>query len=285
MNIKELVTNSVKLFSLPDIYIRLKSVLDDPNACVMDMAAVIRQDPGLTARLLRMVNSSFFGFSSKIETVDRAVNLLGTQQIHDLALSTSVTQAFSNATNTVIDLEKFWYASVRCGVAARLLAYRCNILDSERLFVAGLLQDIGHMVMYAGMPEQIVQVIEQAQRDAAPVYVKEHEMLGFDYAEVGAALMENWCLPNSLIETTRFHLHPELAEDYPLETAIVHIAKMLDFAVASGQAIDAIAGSIDPHVWSATGLSAEIIPDVYAESIQKTDQAIGLILPSLKKAS
>ena len=158
LKLSELVENSIQLFSLPDIYFELRLVLDNKNSSLMDIVAVIKNDPAMTMRLLRLANSPFFGFASKIETLDRAINLLGAKQVHDLALSAYVISASNNIKIDRAILEKFWFDSLRSAVIARALAVHCNVIDSERLFVAGLLHNVGHLVMYSQIPEEAAYV-------------------------------------------------------------------------------------------------------------------------------
>lgn len=284
-NAKDLVSRSVELFSLPDIYLRLKDVLDNPDSSIVDMVAVIRQDPAMTARLLRMVNSAFFGQASNIDTVDRAVNLLGTQQIHDLALSTTVTEVFGNSSNRVISMEKYWHASVRCGVTSRLIAYQCNILDSERLFVAGLLQDIGHLVMYTILPDEMIDILQEAEIKDKTLVSLEREKLGFDYAEVGAEMMHSWNFPDSLIEITSCHLEPNKADLFQLETAIVNIARHLEPVMAQSQTLEQAMKKIHPDALRLTSLDQGALDQICSESLQKTTQAIDLLFPKARAVS
>ena len=138
------VTRAARLISFPDVYLRLKDILDDPDFAMAEIAVAISQDPGITLRLLRLVNSSLYGFSAKIETVSRAITLLGTQQVHDLVLATSVAQAFKGMSTAVMDMQRFWKGSVYCAVTSRQLAALCGGCDKERLFVAGILHDIDY---------------------------------------------------------------------------------------------------------------------------------------------
>ena len=147
MKAKDLVTDSLQLVTLPDVYLRVKGVLDDPESCAADMARAIETDPAMTARLLRLANSPFFGFAANVDTTARAVSLLGTLQIHDLLLATSVSTMFSGVRSDVLNVADFWEESVRRGVASKLLATHCNLLDGERIFLAGLLAHIGKMVI------------------------------------------------------------------------------------------------------------------------------------------
>jgi HD-like signal output (HDOD) protein len=221
------VTNAVELFSLPDVYFKLKTILADPGYSMAKVAVVISQDPAITLRLLRIVNSSYYGLRTKVETVDRAITLLGTDQVHDLVLTTSVTQSFKGLVTKVMDMEKFWRSSVSCAIISRLLAYATEGCNGERLFVAGLLHDIGHLVMYQTLPQLCLEALETAKENKEPVYKTERFFIGFDYAKAGSVIMESWGLPKSLTETTQFHVEPEKAEKYQLETALIHISSLL----------------------------------------------------------
>ncbi|MCW8911052.1 MAG: HDOD domain-containing protein, partial [Gammaproteobacteria bacterium] len=192
LKLSELVENSIQLFSLPDIYFELRTVLDNKNSSLMDIVAVIKNDPAMTMRLLRLANSPFFGFASKIETLDRAINLLGAKQVHDLALSAYVIGASNNIKIDQGILQKFWYDSLRSAVIARALANHCNALDSERLFVAGLLHNVGHLVMYSQIPDEATYVANVAVKQGKDLYLIEKTMLGYDYAQIGSRLMHEW---------------------------------------------------------------------------------------------
>ena len=151
---EQIARSTNALITLPAVYLRARAALQDPNASLAEAADVIACDPAMTARLLRIANSAFFGFAAPVQTVARAVNLLGTEQVHDLLLATSVSSVFAGVSRELVDMEVFWRRGVLCGVAARLLAARCNVLDSERLFVEGLLHDIGHLVLYRQLPAE-----------------------------------------------------------------------------------------------------------------------------------
>ena len=235
----EQVIAKARLISLPEAYLRLKKVLDQPNFSMTEVAIPISQDPALTARLLRLVNSSFYGLSGTIDTVFRALTMIGTQQVHDLALATAVAQSFDRMDNNIMDMSRFWRDSVMCGLAASNLARTCGLAGCERLFVAGLLHDIGHLVMYQSIPELCQQSLLMAKETGKPLHLIERELIGLDSARVGGALMQQWQFPGSLRETTEFHLDPAQALLYPMDTYLVHIAVALaeeDFDEARLQA-------------------------------------------------
>lgn len=277
------VNNATKLFTLPEVYLRLKQVLDDADSSMRQVADIIAYDPSLTTKLLSLVNSALFGFGQKIDTISQAVSMLGTQQIHDLALATSVTNAFKNIPDEVVNMAQFWHKSIHCGVLARLLASRCNVLDSERMFVAGLLHEIGHLVLYQHAPDKMQLALQRSRSEGRPLFVLEQELTGTDYAKVGALLMSSWGLPESLITTTRFQLVPVKATEYELQTAIVHIAATIArMSQETSSPIEpAMYGlAIDAMAWQITGLTAESIEPLCKEALQQLAQTESLLFQS-----
>jgi len=227
MTPEELVANVDDLISLPELYLKVRETIDDPKSSIEDVSHIVSQDPSICARLIRISNSSFFGFAAEIDTVARAINIMGLSQLHDLVLATSVVKSFKGIPNDLISMKEFWARSVYCGIISRLLARRCNVLDSERLFLAGLLHDIGHLVIYTKLPRPAFEILSEAQLDNKPVQQLEQEIFGFDYAQVGGALLKSWKLPESHVETVASHTLLSTAEDYLLDSSIVHLASIM----------------------------------------------------------
>jgi len=276
---EDLVSRTADLVSLPDIYIRLKTVVDDPESSMADVADVVANDPALTARLLKIANSPYFGFPAKITTVARATSLLGTQQIHDLVLATTVAEAFSGIPSELISMQDFWSNSIRCGLLCRRLAQECNVLDSERLFVEGLLHDVGHLIMYQGLPEASAAALLESQQQDKPLFLVERELIGCDYAQVGSALMRSWHFPPGLIESVRYQNEPARAEDFPLEVAIMHIAvRLKQHAIAEAEATGGMP-RIDAAAWQVTGLAQEVIEPVCAAAAEQLATTIDMLFP------
>jgi len=274
----ERVTASAKLISLPEVYLRLKELLAQPDYSMADVALIIGQDPALTARLLRLVNSPYFGLAAKVETVFRAVSMLGTKQVHDLALATSVAHSFAGMPSEAMDMPKFWRRSVFCGLASRELAKVAGVQDSERLFVAGLLRDIGHLVMYQTVPEPCQRAMLVAEQREQPLYLVERELIGIDYARVGGALMRLWQLPSSLRESTEFHIEPARALTFPMETYLVHLAALLVTAEETGQEFGSRALEPRAKSWDVTGLTVQQCLSVQSEFAEEADRALDFFL-------
>ena len=282
---QSLVKESIELISLPDVYVRLRDVMASPHSSMADIAQVIVHDPAITARLLKLVNSPFFGLAYKVDTMTHAINLLGTQQVHDLVLATVVVDSFSGFTNDYLNIYDFWFKGVYCAVTARLLAYHCNAIeDTERPFIAGLLHNIGHLVSYQIIPKETLAAQKLVTEKNLDLYLAEREILGFDYAQVGAELMREWNLPKSLQEITEFHLEPEKASDYKIETVILHIATAITQNALTEIPIDPDTLPINPVYWKLTGLSVNDMPEAKKEVDLQASMVMDLLFTHKKSA-
>ena len=275
---EELVKDVVNLVSLPEVYLRLNEMIDNPHCSTQELGEVIGQDPSLTARLLKMVNSSFFGFPQRVETVSRAVTVIGLQELRTLVAAAAAVHTFSKLPNQLVDMVSFWRHSVYCGVTARLLAKKCHVLHSERLFIAGLLHDIGHLIMYFKLPEIAHEAIMRAKVGAEPLVEVERELMGFDHADVGRALLVEWQLPQSLQDAVGYHHHPAQAKRHTLEAAIVSLADGITHIAELPSSRRDEAPPFDPEAWKITQLSDEIVEPVLVESSGQFAEALTVLL-------
>lgn len=268
----QLVHDSLTLISLPAAYIRLKEVMAKAASSMQDVAEVVSLDPSLSLRLLRIANSAYYGLPAQVDTISRAVNLLGTKQIHDLALATSVAQAFDGMPNEVMDMSTFWYRSVLCGFLAKELAKGTGLRDAESLFVRGLLHDIGHLVLYSRFPKKCRQALAEAGDDLRGLYARERKLIGCSASEVGAELMRAWRLPQSFVASFEQINRPERAGDLSREVAILHISSWLTYGMDTDLLMDQVFDQISPQIWGLTGLQPatveEVFDDVSVEMIE-----------------
>jgi len=224
---EELVEHCTSLVSLPKVYLQVKKVIDNPNATMADLSRAISVDPGMTAMVLKLVNSVFYGMPRKVETISRAVGILGMQPLHDLVLAVSVTKSFSGISQQVMNMQTFWASSFFSGLAARELARKCLLVDSERMFVEGLLRDLGHLLLYQHLPEQAEEAMQTSANTGEPIHMAEQRLIGFDYTQVGKALIDAWQLPINMGEAIRHQTNPSGTPDYPFEAALLNIAGAL----------------------------------------------------------
>ncbi|WFP52075.1 HDOD domain-containing protein [Methylomonas sp. EFPC3] len=222
--IRQLVADATNLFSLPDIYFQLNEMIRDSRYSPADIGAVIAKDPVLAARLLRVVNSPFYGFQARIDTLSRAITVIGVDDLYSLVVATCIADRFRQIPGELVDMASFWRRSIHCAILVRALAKRCAVLHAERLFIAGLLHDIGSLLLYHRLAEPSRQALLAANGDRRLVPGLEQALLGFTHAEVGRELLKNWGLPESLYETVGCYLEPEQALLHKLDAHLLHIA-------------------------------------------------------------
>ena len=279
----ELISRTTELVSLPDIYVRIKAVIYDPSSTMQDVADVLSHDPAMCARMLKVANSAFFGVPSKIETVKAAIRLLGTQQVHDLVLAATISKSFPDIPDNLVDMEDFWISSVRCGLLGRLLAELCKSTDSERFFVGSLLHDMGHLIMYQTVPEECQEALIAARQSNRPLHLVEQEIIGCDYGQVGAQLMQNWNFPNNWVQAVRYQNEPAEAKDFSFEASIMHLSVRIKDMDSNDQSIRSGLSHIDPVAWKATGLSEGMVEPLLSTADEQLGSALEAFFPEYRQ--
>ncbi|MEZ4414422.1 MAG: HDOD domain-containing protein [Gemmatimonadota bacterium] len=262
---QELLKNATNLASPPIIYQRLVAVINHPRSGAADVARVLSEDTGLTARLLRLVNSALFSFPQRIGTVTHAVRVVGTAQVRDLALATSIMTAFKNVPADLVDMDSFWRHSLACGIAARVLASHRREFNVERFFVAGMLHDLGRLVIFQEKGQEAREAIERAAASGDALHRTERDVLGFDHAQVGGALMSQWNFPGAFQEAVAFHHRPAQASRFPVETAVVHIADLMANALSFGSSGTHDVPELVASAWDTLGVDAAMVPTMLEE--------------------
>ena len=279
MTPQDLVAHNVRLVSLPEVCIQVQTLVDSPHTSAEDIGEVIGNDTALTSRLLKLVNSAYFSLPRKIDTVTRAVNMIGMRELRNLTLAASAAEVFADIPGNVIDMAGFWQHSVYCGLLARNLARHCNVLHSERLFTAGLLHDVGRLLMLMKLPDETAKAESLRQQSDKDICEFEQQLLGFDHAEVGQALLLHWNMPGNLCTSILYHHNPMDAHDAHLESALIHIA---DQVTHCAQESNDSAGSqfYDPY-------GALLDSDLHAEDISRAaiscSQTAALSLTNIDK--
>lgn len=248
---QQLVDSASKLYTLPTIYYRIDEAIQNPNSTTSQIGHIISEDTALSARLLKLVNSVFYNFPSKIDTISGAVTVIGTKQLRDLVLATSVVQIFKGIPDNVINMQDFWLHSIASGVCAKVLATERNESNIEALFVAGLLHDIGSLIIYSQRPEQAVNVLATARKEKALLHSQEKTLLGFSHSEVGGLLVKNWRLPQNLVNTITYHHAPTKARGNRTEACIIHVADVICNALELGTSGERYVPPMDKSAWKA----------------------------------
>lgn len=222
---------------LPQVVVELELAVADPKSSAKDIAAALGLDPALAAHVLRVVNSPYYGFASRIETLERAVAVAGLKEISALALGLAVGKIFAAPPDpALLDPNLFWRHSLATGLAARSLARLARRAEPERFFIAGLLHDMGKMLCALSEPELTGQALALAASQHLPTFLAERRVFGFDHAELGGNAILKWNLPRSLAEAVGRHHDPETM-DRDAGQDVVHLANVV--ATTLGFAADA----------------------------------------------
>jgi len=275
---QDLVTRNVRLVSLPEVCIQVQALADSSHTTADDIADVVSKDTALTTRLLKLVNSAYFSLPRKIDTVSRAVNMIGMRELRNLTLAASAAEVFSTIPPDLIDMAGFWQHSVYTGLLARNLAQCCNVLHSERLFTAGLLHDVGRLLMLMKVPEETANAEAMRLQSRRDICELEEDLIGFSHAEVGEALLLHWNMPDNLCASIRYHHDPAAADNAHLESAIVHIADQVTHCAQESK--DPLGSPFyDPY---GALLDSDLNSETIAEKAMQNVQPDALLLTKIK---
>ena len=274
----DLVAGIIELSSPPEIYTRVTQILDDPSSTSADAARVIEKDPALTARLLKIINNAYYRSPSEIETVSRAITMIGARELRSMVFATSVLEMFHGIPNDLVSMHSFWEDSLRCAVISQVLASQHHDENEvEPIFVAGLLHEIGHLVIYHKLPELSREALLRHTHGGIDLHIAERETIGFDYAAVGAALMRLWKLPPLLEQVVEFHIEPEKATDFPLETAIVHLAKKISILKTFEESEIVYQMPVNSSPWKSAGIRGDTLVETLRLASEQYDKARSII--------
>ncbi len=255
--ISDLFKGDFQLASPPNVYFKLKEVVNDPNKVIDDVAYIIEKDAALALRLLKIVNSAFYGFPSKITSINRAINLIGTKELQSIVLSTIVIDRFSDLPGNLISMHDFWAKNLRCALIARGIDHHLENRYVDSIFICGLLHNIGQLVFYRRIPElarEVSLLLEAQENPSDSIEISiETKVIGFDHYQAGSELIKLWKLPEIISESIRLHPFPDNTEK---NHEIASIVRLANYYSALGFETDD--EPIDNLHISATDLSAII---------------------------
>ena len=282
-NLNHIVNQIDDLPTLPRTVLKITELVNNPKSSARDLSSVITDDQVLTARLLKLVNSSFYGFPQKISTITGAIVLLGFDAIRNLLLTTSVFDIFSSRYKEQrIIQEKFWDHSLGCAIGAKVIGNYMRYEKVEELFVSGLLHDIGKIVEMLFLPTDFMDVMNLVKKNNSLMITAESEVFGFAHPDVGKLLAEKWNLPLKLVNILEHHHNPEQAGRYSQETSIIHLADILCRAIDLGSGGDNRIPSLDPVAWELLKLKPSVLEPILQE-MEREFQDINWIISSKGK--
>jgi putative nucleotidyltransferase with HDIG domain len=235
--------------TIPSVLRKLLVVIENPKISLTEIGNFISNDPVLTSRVLKMVNSPIYGFPGRISSVQQALILLGLNVVRGLLLGVSVFEVMQKS------MVGLWEHSLGCAVSARIIAKKKNIPEPEEVSISALLHDIGKVVMILRFKEEYDIVMKEAEAGDMLIIDAERQVFGITHADSGAWIAKKWNFPLSLIEVIEYHHKPNLTKCMPMNSAIVHLADILTRAVGFGFAGDNYVPSVNPAAWELLGLS------------------------------
>lgn len=267
--------------SLPTVYMQLVDSANDPNSSSHDLVAIVSEDIGLSVRLMKLVNSAFFGYPSKVDSLTRAVAIIGIKQLQDFALATSIVDTFSHIPNDLVTMESFWKHSIACGVVARILANYRREFNVERAFVSGLLHDIGRLIMLMLIPDEAKKAFAIAQADNQLLYQVETQLLGFNHAAIGGELLKQWKLPEQIIAAVKYHHDPLAENKFKVDAALIHVADIVVSALTDSSSGERLVPPLNSKAWDILGLPVNIMDSLMVDFKEQYQESVDVILSTI----
>jgi HD-like signal output (HDOD) protein len=242
----------------------IERAVESPQSNLMTVGEAIEKDPDLTARLLKLGNSSFYGFSSRLTTVTEAISLIGLQQVQDLLLASSIVERFAGVEDNFVSMESFWRHSLACGIGARRLAVEKRLPKPDKFFVAGLLHDVGRLVLFTQAQESARQIFDLYQRERLLLREAEIKVLGYDHQQIAEALLRHWKYPATLVQTVAYHHQPLISNFAREEAAVVHLSDHLVNAMQIGSSGERYVPPLNLKAWETLHLSVGVLSPIIA---------------------
>lgn len=265
IDIRNVVERIQNLPTLPTVVSQLLKLVSSRESSALDVQAVLSGDQSLTTTVMKLVNSSFYGYAGKISTLQQAVVILGFETIKSVALSATIFSAFKKEGRTEFNREEFWKHSIAVGVSARILAREIGYKEIEEAFVAGIIHDIGKVVLDEYAPEYFDLTVQYVKEHDVLMYEAERAVLGFSHAQLGRWLATKWNLPAHLIDAIFYHHQPGNSQRAPELTALIHVGDILARTLHLGFGGDDKVPPLDPSGWEKLNMTEETLKRILSE--------------------
>lgn len=277
VEIEDIFNHPDAIPALPANFYNIIEAINDPDANVGEIADIISSDIGLTTKILRLVNSSYFGLSTQVATITHSLNIIGLSPLSTLVLASGLISQFKGIPEYFVTTESFWSHNIASGIAAREICKLKKLGNEELLYIAGMVHDIGSLLIYKEYPEEGKKALTQCNELGINLINAEKSALGFDHAEVGGALIKKWRLPEIIQETTEYHHRPLHAPTHKQEAAIVYVADYIVQSNQLGSSGQVTSWEIDHRVMNYLDLPVKILPWI-SEKTKQNFQELYTIL-------
>ncbi|MBD3420016.1 MAG: HDOD domain-containing protein [Chitinivibrionales bacterium] len=277
--IKRIAESVLSLPTLPTVVSKMIEIVDNPKTSATSLARLISTDQTLTAKILKLANSAYYGLSREVSTVNKAIVVLGFNSVREMGLSLSVLDAFKGGGSSgLFDIAKFWEHSIGCGVASRMLAKAHLPEMAGEAFVAGLLHDIGKVILNQYAHADFEKILQHVAHDNMELEDAELQQLGAHHAEIGSWLAHKWRLPDLIVTCIRHHHNPAEAGTFAAFVAFATIADYLCHKAHVGNSGRRSLPVLTDGFWELFDelhipLSVDMLDDIEMEFLLEYDQA------------
>ncbi len=281
-HLQKAVARVTEISSLPEITTRIVQVVEDPRATATDMHDIVKNDPALATKILKVVNSAFYGLPSQIASLDRAIIMLGLSAVKNIALAASLARLFQGgAISERFAAADLWRHCISVGVSARLIAQRQRSAHADEYFVAGLVHDMGLLVASQVMPDKFRAVADRCLYQPQNYCAVEVELIGADHQEFGVALATKWKFPPALRYATAYHHDPSsLQPEHRRIVALVQVADTLSCQMQHGFFLTAQHQQLTDELLDLIGIGAASLEEIRAEVPTRIAEAEQILSPS-----
>jgi len=266
VSLEEIVRRVEELPALPQNAHQVLKLTEDPKTTITELSAAISKDHALAAKVLRMANSAYYGYARRIFTISDAVLILGFGTVRNLVMAASVYNVMDRELpGYVLARGELWKQSIVSALMAKKLAQKCRYENPEKAFVAGLMHDIGKIILNTYMTEAFAAVIEKVNTEKVPFMTAEEEVLGYNHAVVGGKVAEKWNLPEELVEAISLHHNPREARISPDLTAITHLTNVAVMTMGIGLGADGMLYPYDGHTFEVLHIAHQDLEEIISE--------------------
>jgi len=272
ITVEEILQKVNAIPAFPATVIKLIKMMDDPNVSVSSIKEVIRTDEGLTVKLLRVANSAFYRGRREIKTIEDAVVVLGLRTVKSMIFSVTVSPILSKELSGYdLGKEALWRQSQLSAMTAQTIAKKCRFKEVDLAYTAGLLKDVGKVVLDEYVKNNFDEVMKQVEEKNVAFIEAESEVLGFTHAEVGAKIAERWNLPPEIVEVIRYHHEPAKAELNPKLAMICHLADDLIMMMGVNIGADGLAYHFDENSLEVLEMTAGDVTEIMSDIAEYVD--------------
>ena len=265
MTPEKLVAKESDIAAFPLILDLLIEAINDPRSTIDQMVNIVMYDQDLCNRLVKIVNSPIYNLQEEIDTVEKALNIIGTEQLLSIALGSTVLSKFEGIPENLITLKTFWHHGIACGLATKSIAKLKDQKNLDVYFVGGMIHDIGSLIIYKQMPEKARAALIQCNEWGRNLIDAERDVMGFDHAQVGKTLLKKWKLPEWLCEAVAFHHNPHESLVCETEAAIMHVADTIAEGSFLGSSGPMQSQVLDTNAWRKLHLPNRHLTAIYEE--------------------